>query len=586
MNRIKILPEHVANKIAAGEVVERPASVVKELIENALDAGASRITVETEAGGVGLIRVSDDGCGMSREDAMLALERHATSKISGVDDIGRIQTLGFRGEALPSIASVCRFELTTKEKEAQTAVALAVEGGKIQSSKEAAHQNGTTIVMRDLFFNIPARRKFLKSHTTENAHIAQVIRLAALSAQKTGFRWICDNEETITIAPHAALKDRVAALFEAEIAEGLMPVDKSFGMLRVHGLTGKATLTRSARNHQFFFVNGRPVQNKTLSFALKEAYHSLVMVERQPVCFLFLDMPAADVDVNVHPSKREVRFRQDSMMRDAVIQAVRQTVSGKEDSPSIMPYAPAMGADRDDRVREAMALYETRSLADTSRGEDQRWPAADHAFIQAAVQQAFVPEKPSEMRLIGQIHKLFLLLESPEGLVILDQHAAHERILYDQVMKKMREAKTVESQKLLLPETISCDAAQTRLLSQCLPDLARMGMEMREFGKNAFVVEAVPFFMRNSDIKSMLQDVLDDLMDQQKSSVLGRAQEEMVLLTLCRIAVRGADALHPREQQALVDQWLATENPFHCPHGRPTMLKLSKDYLSRQFKRI
>ncbi len=591
MNRIKILPENIANKIAAGEVVERPASVIKELLENAIDAGAKRITVETQAGGVGLIRITDDGCGMSREDAMLALERHATSKIATEQDISSVQTLGFRGEALPSIAAVSRLELITKEPGCATATVLRVEGGKVESVGETAQEAGTTLIVRDLFFNVPARRKFLKSSSTENSHIGQTIRLAVLSQQHVGFRWICDGEEMINVPASAGLADRIGMLLEHEIAGQILPVRQDTGLLRVGGFAGKPVLHRSNRSYQFFFVNGRPVQNKTLSFALKEAYHSLVMVERHPVCFLFIDLPPQDVDVNVHPSKREVRFRQDSLVRDAVVQGVRAAVQGVEDMPAITP-----GLSHQERVREAMEQYQI-SQAQATPSTQPSYAKSENS-IQDVLQQssmhdaldarnAFSPaSKPLQLQLIGQIHRLYLLLESPEGLVILDQHAGHERVLYDQVLGKMRASKIVEAQKLLLPVTIACDAPGALLLNQCLGDLNRMGMEMREFGKHTFIVEAVPFFVKTSDIQTLVKDILDDLAQGQRAGTIGKAHEEKVLLTLCRVAVRAADKLNPKEQQALLDQLMTAENPYHCPHGRPTMIKISADYLARQFKRI
>ncbi len=582
MNRIKILPENIANKIAAGEVVERPASVIKELLENAIDAGAKRITIETHAGGVGLIRITDDGCGMSREDAMLALERHATSKIATEQDIASVQTLGFRGEALPSIAAVSRLELITKEQGCATATMLRVEGGKVESIGETAQEAGTTLIVRDLFFNVPARRKFLKSSGTENSHIGQTIRLAALSAQNIGFRWICDGEEMINVPASAGLADRIGMLLEHEIAGQILPVRQDAGLLRVGGFAGKPVLHRSNRRYQFFFVNGRPVQNKTLSFALKEAYHSLVMVERHPVCFLFIDLPPQEVDVNVHPAKREVRFRQDSLVRDAVVQGVRAAVQGVEDMPAITP-----GLSHQERVREAMEQYQISQAQ--ALHTTQPYRAASEGLTPESfdtLHASSLGSKPLQLQLVGQIHRLYLLLESPEGLVILDQHAAHERVLYDQVLGKMRASQIVEAQKLLLPVTIACDGPGALLLKQCLEDLNRMGMEMREFGKNTFIVEAVPFFVKTSDIQTLVKDILDDLAQGERVGTIGKAHEEKVLLTLCRVAVRAADKLLPKEQQALLDQLMAAENPYHCPHGRPTMIKISADYLARQFKRV
>ncbi len=599
MNRIKILPENVANKIAAGEVVERPSSVVKELIENSIDAGASRITIETQAGGVGLIRVADDGCGMSRDDALLALERHATSKIACVEDITAVQTLGFRGEALPSIASVCRFELVTKEKDAVSAVSIAVDGGRVQSIKETSHQGGTTVEVKDLFYNIPARRKFLKSHTAENSHIAQTIRLAALSTRTVGFRWVCDGEELIQVPPSASLQERISALFEQEIAHNIVAVTKSMGLLNVGGVTGRPVVTRANRNFQLFFVNGRPVQNRGLSFAIKEAYHSLVMTDRNPVSFLFIDLPASDVDVNVHPSKREVRFRQESLVREAVVAAIRDAVASVQDVPSV-----GGEVSRQDRVREAIAHYEASMKQDGQAlehagerfasvpgrsGQKISWTEGSGPKEETTAQEE-IPilssAKSRRLNPVGQIHKLYLLLESEEGLVILDQHAAHERVLYDEVLSKIHGSQGVESQKLLLPVTIATDPAQTMLLEQCQEDLTRMGMEVREFGKNTFVVEAIPFFIKTSDIKTLIGDVLDELAQDEKTLAVAQAREEAVLLTLCRIAVRAQDSLSSREQQVLVERLMACKNPYHCPHGRPTMIKLTKDYLARQFKRV
>src|SRR5579863_8538184 len=512
MNRIRLLPEQVANQIAAGEVVERPASVVKELVENALDAGAGRITVEIQAGGRSLIRVTDDGTGMSRDDALLSLERHATSKIRRAEDLAAIATMGFRGEALPSIASVSRFTLTTRERDDGTpeGTQVVINGGKILEVKAAGSAPGTSVEVRQIFFNLPARRKFLRTEETESAHVQHYLTLAALASPEVAFTFSKDGRAVWqlpsvstgkdTEARLAALRERMRAIhggeqkllavnFAVELnepaeeeelheASGNSQLSTLNSQFRVWGFIGAPGVSRSTREEQHLFVNRRPMENRGLNFALLEGYHTALMKGRYPVCCLFLEINPASVDVNIHPAKREVKFHQEGQVRRLVAQAVRETLlrfhaGSVASEPAAKVAAPAAKAPEPEHqefssfstqvprqpVRTEKPSWPVRAPVEPSRPAPTASPTPLPSFQQTSVtlpvpSVAPVPLLNVPLRLIGVIGKLYVVLESDRGLVLLDQHAAHERILFEQMLNRLESQGGVASQKLLLPETV------------------------------------------------------------------------------------------------------------------------------------
>ncbi len=595
MNKIKVLPEIIANKIAAGEVVERPASVVKELVENAIDGGASRVTVEIKGGGISMIRVSDDGCGMSRDDAVMSLERHATSKIGDVDDIYVIRSLGFRGEALPSIASVSRFELASCEGGNVPGTKISVDGGKVGEIREAGMSKGTVVTVQDLFFNVPARRKFLKTHQTETGHILNVVTLSALAHTAVAFKLVDNGKEVVAIEKGMDLKARVGALYGADFADALLPVDWKSLAVRISGYISKPEFTFSNKSKEYFFVNERPVQNRTLLYAVSEGYRTLMSNDRNPFCFLFISIDPSHIDVNIHPTKREIKFLNDTTVRDAVVQAVRSSLeanydmpvfgSGEAPDPDAQPCAGS--------VQDAMKRYfetppgagaytKPTYPAGPATGIGARQPAGDQPLPHPAFMSAAVSKKAPFV--IGQTHSLYLVAEAADGIVIIDQHAAHERVLYEKTMEAIREKK-LDVQRLLLPVTIELPKATAVFVTEHLGSLENAGVGISLFGQNGFIVDAVPAFAQNSDVTRLVRDLIEELEETSLATKADAAFEEKVVKTLCRLAVKSKDKLDQKEQIRLVEDLFRCGVPQTCPHGRPTMIKLSNDTLAKEFKR-
>jgi DNA mismatch repair protein MutL len=626
---IRLLPVQVANQIAAGEVVERPASAVKELIENAIDAGATHVEVFVTAGGRKLIEVRDDGCGMNRDDTLLSIERQATSKLRDVTDIERIATLGFRGEALPSIASVSRFTLTSCRRGETVGTELTVIGGRLQDVKDAGVPPGTTVAVRDLFFNVPARRKFLRAYETEQAHIRTVFLLHALAHPETGLLLKVDGREVHRLPADSSLEDRVRDLFGAEFITALRPVDRTCNGVRVHGYVGLPTLTRADRAEQYIFVNRRPASAAVVPYALREAYPPLE-AERKPVVLLFLDLDPELVDVNVHPTKKEVRFRRPADVREAIITAVSQAlghtprrhaagaagsaapeqsaavappfvtppilpprpqgVAPRENPLQMLPWEPATPAAERAPPAAPGAPPATGSvptpaptLPDAATPATPTTPAATSATIPASTAEEGAPWRWS--RVLGQIHELYVLLETDAGYVVLDPRAAHERVLYERLMESVK-AGAISSQRLLLPETVQLPPEDATRLRHYLALLQTMGFGVDDFGHDHFVVDALPTEVQAAPCRELLLDIAHDLETAGARRGSDKWREEAVARAACRAAVDGrASALDPREMTALVNALARCRMPYTCPRGRPTMLLTPLRELARKFGR-
>jgi DNA mismatch repair protein MutL len=638
MNRIRLLPEQVANQIAAGEVVERPASVVKELVENALDAEATSISIEIQAGGRSLIRVTDDGIGMSRDDALLCLERHATSKIQSAQDLSVIRTMGFRGEALPSIASISRLTLTTRERHqsSPSGTRIVLSGGRILEVNEAGSAPGTAIEVRSLFFNLPARRKFLRSEETERAHILHYVSLAALSHPEVAFTFL-DGKRLVWQLPKLpsgrapeerlpALRERLRGLYGAELnllelncaelsESGTEPAD-STGQLRMWGFIGAPGLSRANRDEQHIFVNRRPVESRGLNYALLEGYHTALMKGRFPVCCLFLEIDPSAVDVNIHPAKREVKFHQEYRVRVFVTESVQKTLLAFHAKPAPLSQQKTAALDRVASKQPAASppVLPPATEAGTQHREMKPVqsffiPAPPHALCAAAAGHApsgvptaitpvpdattqnshhapeLVPLLQVPMRLIGVVGQLYVLLESDRGLVLLDQHAAHERILFEQMLNRLEKGQA-PSQRLLLPETIELSPRDAQFLRENIAALARLGVELSEFGERTFLLDGLPPFVKAVEARRFVLELLDGLKAAGQNVNSWRLGESTVAQTVCRHAVKANDPLAGPELEKLIEDLRQCAMPYTCPHGRPTLIEMSFRELEKKFGRI
>jgi DNA mismatch repair protein MutL len=616
MNRIRLLPEQVANQIAAGEVVERPASVVKELVENSLDAGATRLTVEIQVGGRSLVRVTDDGFGMSRDDALLCLERHATSKILRAEDLSSIATLGFRGEALPSIASVSRFTLTTRERDAGSpeGTQVIINGGKILDVKACGSAPGATVEVRQLFFNLPARRKFLRSEETESAHIQHYLTLAALAFPGVAFEFLKDSRlvwqlpAVKTADKWLAARERLRALHGND--EKLLPVDFSTefplvddadsetsaapASFSVWGLIGAPGVSRSTRQDQHVFVNRRPVENRGINFALLEGYHTALMKGRYPVCCLFIEVDPAEVDVNIHPAKREVKFHCEKAVRQWVTQAVRDSLlKFHTPAPSATPIPIEKPKPSPQPLPQAVPVPQPAEFLNwpvpkipaqaVSPQPIQSPPPAQADALPAPAHPSALLQVP--LRLVGVIGRLYVVLESDRGLVLLDQHAAHERILFEQMMRRLDGNGSSPSQRLLLPETIELSARDAQFLREQLPTLARLGVGLSEFGERTFLLDALPPFVKVSQPRRFILELADELKAAGQSINSLRLGEATIAKTVCRHSVKANDPLAGPELENLIEDLRHCVMPYTCPHGRPTLIEMNFRELEKKFGR-
>jgi DNA mismatch repair protein MutL len=622
MSRIRLLSETVASQVAAGEVVERPASVVKELIENSIDARARKIDTVIRRGGISLVRVIDDGCGMDRDDALLSLERHATSKIRSAADLQAVATLGFRGEALPSIASVSRFRLTTREGHAVAGTEIVVNGGKIDIVRDGGEAPGTQVEVRTLFYNLPARRKFLRSENTESRNIEHQIHLQAIGHPQIGFSLLRDDRMLFQLPAAVTLGDRIRDLYGIELLERLVELNGTPSRnVRIGGFIGQAGLGRQTRTQQLVFVNGRAIESAFLTVAIREGYHTALMKGQYPVTFLFIELDPAAVDVNVHPAKREVRFRDPTAVREAIVHSIQQTLERgrmawqeKFRGPLITPAVPE-NAIPDLKLRpEVAAPRETHrelphlgptaagvgSLAVASAKADESGsaqvpdsatqtlrgtaPPVGSASEALALQRSQRVSAQQQFQIIGVLSKLYVLMENTDGLVLVDQHAAHERILFEELRRRMEE-QGVPTQKLLLPQTFDVPPRDADWLERNISVLQKMGIGIESFGPGTFKIDSLPGFLNVSDPAQFMRKVIDDLKSVGNSASPMRLGEEMIATTVCRHAVKANDPLRFPEIDKLIRDLLECDLPYCCPHGRPTMIQISLVELEKKFGR-
>lgn len=595
---IRLLPTDVANKIAAGEVVERPASLLKEILENSIDAGATQIDVDIVGGGTRLVSVADNGSGMNRDDALLSIERHATSKIHTAADIEHIHTLGFRGEALAAISSVARFRLQTRRAEEVAGTELIVSGGKLLDVKEAGGPPGTTIEVRDLFFNIPVRRKFLRSPQTETVHVRQMFLLQALAWPAVGMSLTLDGRRSLSLAAGATPQERIRELFGKEIVAKLCEAEKGSGEVRLSGYVSQPDLTRGDRTEQYIFVNGRPATAPVISYAVNEAFHSLIPDGRYPYVFLYLAMDPELVDVNVHPTKKEVRFRNPSEVRDAIIGTIRAALSGAGSS-----FVAGQSTGVPERTEPPLAqqpVLPTLRIEDLPPSRVFSYPrlppleprppelrAGLPPVVPAVTTQAgaVAPKGPwTWCRVIGQIGGLYVLLETEDGYVVMDPHAAHERVLFEKILQALEQG-AVESQGLLVPVTVELQPRDAMYVRKNLDWVRKMGAGVSEFGGDTFVVDALPQGMNGLNVKEFLIDVARHLETVGERGSHTRWREEAIAQAACKAAVKARDRLSLREVEELVVALASTEMPYTCPHGRPTLIYTSFKELARKFGR-
>jgi DNA mismatch repair protein MutL len=671
MGRIHVLPEHVANKIAAGEVVERPASVVKELLENALDAGATRIKISVEAGGKKLIQVTDNGCGMVRDDAMLAFERHATSKIKDAEDLLSVATLGFRGEALPSIASVSRLHLETCAEKAAAGTILEINGGRIARIEEAGLPEGTSITVRDLFFNTPARKKFLKAESTELSHIASLVTHYALAHPEKHFELHSSTNAVLVAPPVAGYSERVYQVFGKETLDQLIalaamqPLERvglpqpppwrrkeededaagpaNPGEMRLHGFVSKPEIQKLNRNSIFVFVNGRLIRDRLIQHGLTEAYRNIIPPTVYPVVLLFLEMPPGEVDVNVHPSKTEVRFRQSSVMHDFVRDTVRAALMKARPAPQFTteihahatagsgltpgareweppsdlapasgglsrplyeptgagfalqaPAAPAASA----RFQfEGGIAVEANAAIPVARGLESRFAEAIPETVpdNGCAPALDVPGNASEenstlaalstLRPLGQIRNSFILAVSEDGLWIVDQHVAHERVLFERILRQ-RTAQKVESQRLLMPIVLELSPAQQAIFSEIAEELQHNGFEAEPFGARSVAVKVAPAGVDAAAVEHMLHELLDQISREEQSLNLEKIRARIAASIACHAAIKVNMPLEQNKMDWLLAELAKTDHPMSCPHGRPVVLRYSVKDIQKAFKRI
>jgi DNA mismatch repair protein MutL len=671
MSRIRVLPDHITNLIAAGEVVERPASVAKELVENAIDAAATRITIDIEAGGRRLLKITDDGEGMTRDDAILAFERHATSKISKAEDLNAIGTLGFRGEALASIAAVARVELVTFADKAAAATRVVIEGGRMRDVKDAAHPRGTTIGVRDLFFNTPARRKFLRSEATESYHLTNLVTHYALAHPEISFTLMNNGRETMRVASAQDLRERAYQVFGPQFLDSLLEVNNESSepratyplaqIARVQGFVSAPRERRTSRDAQFLFVNGRFVRDRLIGRALSEGYRSILPHGVYPAALLFIEVPLAEVDVNVHPAKTEVRFRRAAAVADAVREAVRAALASAGYSAAVetkdvasissevadvthphegaaqgldVSAASSAGSSREllvsssqpqqerigfslaepegDRATPghlaAAATAQVRSATVVSTAESEELlPESDVSrsdvdATSATGVDASVPLPPlnsaikfvrevavesltSNIRPLGQLDESFIIATDDEGLLLIDQHVAHERVLFDKY-RGLEASRRAGSQQLLIPETFDLTPAQAAAFDVVSPELEAYGFELMRLSGRTVAIRATPADLPASEAHNMLAEVLDTVDAEKQGAAQATLRDEIAASLACHAAIKVNMPLAPEKMRWLIDRLLMTSSPTTCPHGRPVILRLTTQDILKGFHRI
>ncbi|MBP7058385.1 DNA mismatch repair endonuclease MutL [Candidatus Gracilibacteria bacterium] len=618
MPQIKVLPDHLINQIAAGEVVERPASVVKELLENSLDAGAKKIIVEVEAGGDALLRITDDGCGMDKDDAVLAFARHATSKISILEDLFRINSYGFRGEAIASIASVSLMTIQTKKAGALEGTIVSAEGGQIRMVKAIGAPEGTQIEVRNLFFNTPARKKYLKNDATEYGHILSTVTSMALASPQVSFKLIHDGKTVFDLPASEDVMIRIRSLLGRDMAENLVPVFYGHSKISLTGFVGKPSIARASRLGQYLFVNGREVKSHVLSYAVKQSFYSLLPKEKYPVFILFFQIDPMYVDVNVHPRKMEVRFSDEKEIFKIVISACGKALENYVLAPKIEDQKPEekdasqiteqteLSAYSSQRVQQSLKL-EDHDYEEAYRGAKTMAAVAGAAtvngslngvnedaiaFTQAVTQGLYANEQANFtarenddlIQPLAQLAESYILCRQGNSLLIIDQHAAHERIRYTEIVAEF-EAKQSVIQQLLTPMQFELSHQEKNILEQNLELFAGLGFSIEPFGGNTFNLTAIPSYMAKHDLLKAIHGLIDDLNNMSVKGDFQSRKEKALTYMACRSAVKFGDKLSMEEMEGLVRQLQTLAQPYTCPHGRPTMAKMDFEELEKRFGR-
>ena len=593
-NKIKVLPENLINKIAAGEVIDRPSSVVKELIENSIDAGADRITVIIKDGGKELIQVIDNGCGMNEQDAIMSFQRHATSKIASYRDVGRISTLGFRGEALASIASVSRVELKTVPRNSIEGTLMIIEGGTVQRVEHTGGNPGTSLAVKNIFYNTPARRKFLRAGSTEYRHILAMLNRFTLANPDIGFALVNEGNEIFNLKP-APLKERIGQVLGSRVGDNLIKVNDDTAVMKITGFVGNFDVLRKSRNDQYLFVNKRYVNDRTISAALFAAFGESIPKGTFPLYILFFEIDPERVDVNVHPTKSEVKFADQQMMYSLVRGAVKRALITDNIIPEMQQNRSAspthfdqrFGSSIVDDMRHFSAERGRMNFETQQKETQQSLPLTIEPSPDASPFPVPSPEPPAQTRqsdgaIVWQLHNKYILSQIKSGLVVIDQHVAHERILYEKAKASFK-AKNIPSQQLLFPQTIDLSSEDYEALMEILPFLEKIGFILKGFGGKTVVVEGVPSGMRIRGENKILLDILDEYRTNQGTEI--DIQERVAKSFSCRSAIMAGDRLTPEAMNALIDQLFTTQNPYFCPHGRPVMITISIDELDKRFDR-
>lgn len=617
MPNIAILNQETIDKIAAGEVVERPCSVVKELVENAIDAGSTAITVEIKEGGISFIRITDNGCGIERDQVAVAFYRHSTSKIRSAEDLLTVKSLGFRGEALSSISAVARVELITKTYDELTGTRYVIEGSKELSNEEIGAPDGTTFIVKDLFYNVPARRKFLKTAQTEGSYISDMVEKLALSHPDISFKFINNNQTKLHTSGNGNRKDIIYHIFGREISSSLLEVKHECEYFKVEGFIGKPVITRGNRNYENYFINGRYVKSNILSRAIEEAYKSFLMQHQYPFTVLYFTF-FSELDVNVHPTKMELRFDNNNEIYVELCDTIYAILSHKEMIPEVPvdstpapkkivheykePIPEPFEKRRINEVRaaESRSVY-GQSVTSTVKNYSATEPAAkapetstayEPAQVITGTQQTlgdydkvFLTESSKkQFSIIGQLFKTYWLIEFEDKLYIIDQHAAHEKVLYEKTMARLAN-KDFTSQRISPPIVMTLDARECEMLEKYRPQIEQFGYEVEHFGGKEYMISAIPDNLFNIDMKDLFIEMLDDF-----SNATGRQTPDIITEKVasmsCKAAVKGNDKLTLPEINKLIDELLSLDNPYNCPHGRPTIISMSKYEIEKKFKRI
>ncbi|MDY2590212.1 MAG: DNA mismatch repair endonuclease MutL [Agathobacter sp.] len=628
MAQITLLNQETIDKIAAGEVVERPCSVVKELVENAIDAGSSAITVEIKEGGISFIRITDNGCGIEREQVPLAFLRHSTSKIRNVEDLMCVKSLGFRGEALSSISAIARVELITKTYDNLTGTRYVIEGSKELANEEVGAPEGTTFLVRDIFYNTPARKKFLKSAQTEGAYISDMVEKLALSHPEISFKFINNNQTKLHTSGNGNEKDLIYHIYGRDIAASVLELKHECEFFKVHGYIGKPIITRGNRNYENYFINGRYIKSNLLSKAIEEAYKNFLMQHQYPFTVLYFDFFGESLDVNVHPTKMELRFDNNTEVYKELCDAVFEKLSHKEMIPEVpleeekpskkivheynepipepfetrrlndilrkVDYSPYKETSdgRVVKVSEAPSFSKPENIVKSEPVSENFLGAIsdevnqkyDNISLQDISDDFLTKDAKKKHKIIGQLFDTYWLIEYEDKLFIIDQHAAHEKVLYERTMNRLKD-KEFTSQTISPPIVMSLDANEVEMLNRHKEQIERMGYVVEPFGGKEYMISAIPDNLFNVDMKDLFIEMLDDF-----SNISGKETPELILEKVasmsCKAAVKGNDKLSLQEIDSLVEELLTLDNPYNCPHGRPTIISMTKYEIEKKFKRI